>query len=423
MSTSVVDVAIIGAGAYGLSLAAHLHAAGVEFRIFGKTMGPWKTNMPPGMLLKSHPWASCLYDPASSFTLQQFCFERGIAYHASLMPLPLETFVAYGEAFQARLVPEVEPKLLVGLEPAELGFRATFDDGESVIARRVVLAVGVHPFKYVPPMLRHLPAELLSHSGDYGPLDALAGKDVTVLGSGASATDLAGLLHEKGARVSLLARAAELPFSTPPRQERSLWRRAAHTLKPLVEPGSGIGSGWYLKICADAPWMFHALPERIRLQLVRTTLGPLGHSTMRERVVGKVPLFLGRHLESAELRGDKIHIQLAARDGTKETLQTDHLIAATGYRTDLSRLAFLDRRLLASIRMVANTPILSSDYESSVRGLYVVGAASANSFGPVARFVCGAIHPSRRIARCLSTTVSRSSGMVSRVSRVPTTAL
>jgi cation diffusion facilitator CzcD-associated flavoprotein CzcO len=422
MSTSV-DVAIIGAGAYGLSLAAHLRAAGVEFRIFGKTMGPWKTNMPPGMLLKSHPWSSCIYDPASEFTLQQFCIEQGIAYHESLMPLPLETFVAYGEAFQARLVPEVEPKLLVGLEPAELGFRATFDDGESVIARRVVLAVGVHPFKYVPPMLRDLPAELLSHSGDYGPLGALADKDVTVLGSGASATDLAALLHEKGARVSLVARAAELYFSILPRQQRSWWRQVAHTLKPLVEPGSGIGSGWYLKICADAPWVFHALPERTRLRLVRTTLGPLGHSSMRERVVGKVPLFLGHHLESAERRGDKIDLRLATRDGRKETLQADHLVAATGYRIDLGRLAFLDRRLLAAIRMVEDTPVLSGDYESSVRGLYFVGAASANSFGPVTRFVFGAIHPARRVARHLSTTVSRSSGIVSRISRVPSTAL
>jgi glycine/D-amino acid oxidase-like deaminating enzyme len=43
-SSSFVDVAVIGAGPYGLSLAAHLGERGVEYRIFGETMGSWKSN-------------------------------------------------------------------------------------------------------------------------------------------------------------------------------------------------------------------------------------------------------------------------------------------------------------------------------------------------------------------------------------------
>jgi cation diffusion facilitator CzcD-associated flavoprotein CzcO len=123
---ALLDVAIIGVGPYGLSLAAHLRPAGVEFRVFGKTMDPWKMNMPPGMLLKSHPWSSTLYDPAASFTLKQFCADRGIWYHDSLMLLPLETFVEYGMAFQARFVSGVKETLLVGLEPNQSGLRAFF---------------------------------------------------------------------------------------------------------------------------------------------------------------------------------------------------------------------------------------------------------------------------------------------------------
>jgi cation diffusion facilitator CzcD-associated flavoprotein CzcO len=104
-SSSFVDVAVIGAGPYGLSLAAHLGARGVEYRIFGETMRSWKSNMPPGMLLKSYPWASCLSDPSSEFSVKSFCTERALPYHDVMMPLPLDRFIQYGEAFQARYVP------------------------------------------------------------------------------------------------------------------------------------------------------------------------------------------------------------------------------------------------------------------------------------------------------------------------------
>jgi thioredoxin reductase len=399
----MIDVAIIGAGPYALSLASHLRQNAVEFRIFGKTMEPWMNNMPPGMLLKSYPWASCLYDPDSHFTLERFCIESGIDYHDSQMPLPLETFVAYGKFFQQHLVPEVEPDLLAELTKVKNGFRATFQDGKAVDARSVVIAVGIHPFRYTPDTLNNLSSEFLSHSGDYGPLDGFAGKHVTIVGSGASASDLAALLLERGVAVSLVARAHRLNFAVPPTGRRALWlRRLSYPLRPLVYPISGIGAGWLLKIYADAPGLFHALPERWRLDAVRTTLGPLGHAAMKSRLVGQIEVLLGRELVSAEAKRERVHLRFAAHGGAEEIRQTDHLIAATGYKIDLRNLAFLTPSLLSGIRMVENTPILSADYETSVPGLHFVGPASANSFGPVARFVFGAIHPAQRLARYLS---------------------
>jgi len=404
-----VDVAIIGAGPFALSLAAHLENAGIEFRIFGKTMDSWKTGMPPGMLLKSHAWASSLYDPTSSLTLKQFCAERRIPYDDALWPVPLQTFIDYGEAFQARFAPNVENKLLAGLQSSAEGYQATFDDEEVVSARSVVLAVGVHPFKYIPPELSHLPSEALSHSGDHGPLRRFVGKKVAVVGSGASATDFAALLHEQGTDVAVIARATELAFGALPRANRSLLRRIARRfLKPLLRPGSGIGDTWPLKICADAPWIVHALPERIRLKIAQTTLGPLGHAAFKQRVVGKVPLYLGRNIESAEFRNGKVQLHITARDGTAQTLEVDRIIAATGFKVDLRRLQFLDR-LLPALRTVDNTPVLSANYESSLPGLYFIGPATLNSFGPVARFVYGAVHPARRVTRHLARTLQPAS--------------
>ncbi len=377
-----LDVAVIGAGPYGLSLAAHLNSRGIDFRIFGEPMASWKNNMPKGMLLKSYPWASNISDAGSDFTVEHFCSERRLSYQPSAMPLPLETFVSYGQAFQERFVPNVERKSLVCLEPASSGFLARFEDGETVHARRVVLALGLTPFKYLPPIAKDLPSEVVSHAGDYGPMDGLDGKTVAVVGSGSSATDLCALLHERGISVSLVARAEQLNFASPPRPRG--------TIETAIAPTSGIGNGWTMSVCANAPWIVRMLPENIRVQLAYTkALGPLGGAFMRDRVIGKAGLWLGRTIGKIDLCDGKVRLHLTDGDGATDLLQADHVIFATGYKTDVKRLSFLGPELVAQMQQVGTTPRLSRHYESSIPGLHFIGPASATSFGPVCRFVFG----------------------------------
>ena len=78
--SGIVDVAIIGAGPYGLSLAAHLRAAGVNYRHFGMPMRLWRESMPQGMYLKSQGFASNLSDPRHAYTLEAFCQATNEAY-------------------------------------------------------------------------------------------------------------------------------------------------------------------------------------------------------------------------------------------------------------------------------------------------------------------------------------------------------
>jgi cation diffusion facilitator CzcD-associated flavoprotein CzcO len=65
----MLPVIIVGAGPYVLSIAAHLRARGIQFRIFGKPMETWRRHMPTGMLLKSEGFASDLYDGKRHLTL------------------------------------------------------------------------------------------------------------------------------------------------------------------------------------------------------------------------------------------------------------------------------------------------------------------------------------------------------------------
>src|SRR5258707_4431853 len=115
VSGGQVDVAIIGAGSYGLSIAAHLKARGVDFRILGSPMHTWLTQMPKGMRLKSEGFASSLSDPDSSFTLQHYCEREGIPYSDTGNPVPLEAFAAYGIAFQKKFAPTLENKQVVSV--------------------------------------------------------------------------------------------------------------------------------------------------------------------------------------------------------------------------------------------------------------------------------------------------------------------
>jgi thioredoxin reductase len=397
----MLNTAIIGAGPYGLSVAAHLRRSGVPFRIFGRPMDSWRAHMPKGMMLKSDGFASNIYDPESAFTLGQFCAERGIEYADSGVPVRLDTFSAYGLAFRDRMVPELEDKLVKSVNRLQHGFLLQLEDGETVHARSVVLAVGITHFDYVPENLAHLSAEFLSHSARHHEVEPFRGRDVVVIGGGSSAMDLAGLLHEAGANIQLVSRRAELKFhSHPTGRPRSRWQQIRH-------PQSGLGPGMRSRFFADAPMAFHYLPERLRVEVVRRTLGPSGGWFIRDKVMGRVPLHLGCTPQSAEIQNGKVRLSVRSAGGNEREIVTEHIIAATGYRVDLERLKFLNQEIRASLKVLNGAPVLSSSFESSIPGLYFVGVAAANSFGPVMRFAFGAGFAARTLTRTLTKSLSR----------------
>ncbi len=411
----MLNTVIIGAGPYGLSIAAHLRKCGVPFRIFGRPMDSWLNHMPKGMKLKSDGFASDIYDPEKAFTLRQFCAERGIRYADTGVPVEIDTFTSYGLAFRERMVPELEDKLVASVERGAGSFTLRLEDGEKLQARNVVLAVGITHFEYVPENLAHLPAEVFSHSARSNNVERYRGQSVVVIGGGSSALDWAGLLREAGADVQLVCRATELHFhSQPTGKPRTSWQKMRH-------PQSGLGPGMRSRFYANSPGAFHYLPEPLRLKIVRTALGPSGGWFIRDKVIGKMPLHLGYTTQSANVQGGKVHLAIKAADGTAKELVVDQVIAATGYKTDLDRLQFISPEIRSKIKTLNRTPILSSSFESSVPGLYVAGVSAANSFGPVMRFAFGAGFAARRIAGVLEQSLAANTNSVP-VRSVATTA-
>lgn len=397
MAPDPVPVAIVGAGPYGLAVAAHLGSLGVGHRIFGEPMEGWRQRMPPGMFLKSEGCASSISAPAAGSSLADFCAERGLDYADYWLPVPLATFVEYGLWFQVRLAPRVENARATSVRPRRGGLEVGLSTGEVVRARRVVVATGGWDYAHVPRVLRDLGPPLVSHASDYGDVGALAGRDVIVIGGGQSALETAALASEAGARVRVLVRGPRVAWNEGPEQTPpSTWRTRAR------RPPSRLGAGWRLWLASNWSPAFRHLPSQTRLRLVRTTLGPAGAWWLRQRVEEHVPVIVNAHVRSASAIDGTIRLSVVGADGPLQELVTEHVIAATGYRLDLSRLPFLERSTAIRLRTVGGAPRLSGVFESTIPGLHFVGLAAAPSFGPICRFVAGTYATAPRLARRLA---------------------
>ncbi|HWA88458.1 MAG TPA: NAD(P)-binding domain-containing protein [Rhizomicrobium sp.] len=385
------DVAIVGAGPHGLSLAAHLAAKGIDFRIFGRPMTTWSEHMPKGMTLKSDGFASNLSAPSPESTLKAWSARNRIPYADQALPVPLDTFLSYADWFQKRYVPNVEPIDVTAVSQAGNGYALTLADGQRVVARSVVLAVGITWFAHTPEIFAGLSRDLVSHSAEHREVGQFKGREVAVIGAGSSAIDLAHLLHEEGAKVRVVARVPQIEYNKiPDAADETLIGRT-------LRPASGIGRGWRSLFCAEAPLLFYRLPQALKRRAIDSHMHPAAGWFMKEKVEGKIAMSLGRALNKAEAKDGKVALTL---DGG-ETLSFDHVIAATGYKMDLRRIPFLSGDLKARASLADGTPILSDSFETPAAGLFAVGPAALETFGPLMRFMVGAEFAAPRVAQRL----------------------
>lgn len=392
-------VAVIGAGPFGLSTVAHLRARGIPVRIFGDPMVSWRAHMPAGMLLKSTPVASNIDAPQRGHRLVDYCDAAGIPRLVTDEDIiPIDTFVAYGEWFQQKLVPELEQVRVVSVDRrGTAGFALKLDSGEEFTARAVVVATGLSGLAHVPRELAAAapdgpaPTGPVSHSSQHHDLSRFSGRELIVVGSGQSALETAALAAEAGADVRVVARGrGAVAFGDPP------WHQ------PKLRPESPFGRAWSLYAISYHAGPYRHLPPQARHFLVRRILGPLGAWWLRDRFEGKVRTREVQRIIKSEAREEGLALRVQTPGGRIEELTADHVIAATGYRVDVAAMDFLGHELRARLAVSRGTPKLGAGYASSVPGLYFTGMLSGSSYGPVMRFVCGTEFASPRLAGHLS---------------------
>ncbi len=388
-TNSSPQMAIIGAGPYGLATAAHLRAAKIEICVFGKPMEFWENQMPEGMLLRSS-WDAChIADPHRASTLDNYSATQSVPVPR---PVPLDRFIDYGRWFQKRIVPDVDPRRVVGVEMTGRGFQLILNDGDSVRVQRVVVATGIGPFARRPPQFVGLPSTLISHSSEHRNLKRFAGQRMAVVGAGQSALETAALLHEIGAEVELVARQPKVRWL----DQKMRWLKSeANPIRPLLYPRTDVGPPG-LNLIVATPELFKRLPRPLQEKIAYRSIRPAGTGWLVPRV-RNVRITTGVAVNSVRANGECLSLDLS--DGSKRAL--DHVMLATGYQVDVSRYGFLSTGVLRALHVNYGYPELTTGFESSVPGLYFVGAPAARSFGPLCRFVSGTPFTARVLTRSI----------------------
>jgi len=340
--------------------------------------------MPVGMFLRSPYAGSNLSDPSGKLDLDNYHADCGIQVEKRI---PLDRFIDYGRWFQRKSVPDLDTRMIQEVFHENGKFHLTLQNGETLNARRVVVAAGIGFFPHRPKEFDHLPVELVSHASDHRDLGRFAGKEVLVIGGGQSALESAALMHEAGAKVEVLVRESEVHW---------LWHRPwlhGKFFGPILYAPPDVGQAGVSHLVAR-PNLYRLLSRSWQDRLGVRSIRPAGADWLKPRMEG-VPISTARWVKSAVQKDGRLNIKLS--DDSERAV--DHILLGTGYRIDIARYPFLATGLVESIRQVNGYPQLDAGFECSVPGLHFVGAPAAWSFGPLPRFVAGAEFASRSLAR------------------------
>jgi len=387
------DVAIIGAGPYGLSATAHLRTVkGLDVHTFGEPMSFWERNMPVGMLLRSGWAATHIADPNQAMTLEAFQAASRLFFST---PVPLDRFIQYGLWYQSQAAPDVDRRKISRVERDGNGFRLLLEKGESVFAHRVVVAAGISSFANRPAEFANIPSALASHTSEHRDFQPFAGKEVLVLGSGQSALESAALLHENRAEVEIVARSPQIRWLGG-LMSRTIKHGLGPAISKLLYAPTDVGPAGISQIVAR-PDLVRRFPRSVQDWLRKRSIRPAGARWLVARLQS-VPVKLGRSIVLAVPMRERIKVALD--DGSERIV--DHVFLGAGYRVDVTKYEFLAPELAQTIACFQGYPRLREGFETSVPGLHILGAPAVWSFGALNQFVVGTHYAGRTLLRFIA---------------------
>lgn len=359
---------IIGAGPYGLAVAAYARHLGTDHVIVGKPMEFWKAHMPEGMYLRSgSDWP---LDPAGVHTIEKFLQTQGLTA-ADAEPLSLPFYLAYARWFQEQEQIDVLPMLVQRLDRVDgeaYRFAAAMEDGRTIRAHHVVIAVGCQYFTHLPAeLVERLPAGRYAHTCDLVDFRGLKGKRCLVLGGRQSAFEWAALLRDAGAAAVHVSHRHDSPTF-----KAADWSWVA----PLVE-ATVDDPGWFRRLTPEEKdAVGHRFWTEGRLKV---------EPWLKPRVMNEtVQLWPNTRVAAVDAAP---HGALVVKLDSGRTLTVDSVILATGYRVQMDRVPFLARgNILGQLETHDGFPTLDEHFQTNVPGLFITSMAAARDFGPFFAF-------------------------------------
>ena len=384
-----LDVAVVGAGPFGLSVAAHLPQRKV--RVFGEPMQTWRTRMPPDMLLRSDWEETSLSAPADRGAIDVWARAMDEPREE---PIPLQTFLRYADWFRQTFVRESDPTDVRAVERAGDLLRVTTSAGDDVDARRIVVAVGVTPFPYAPPPFDAAMGDGITFAIESQDYSAYRGGRIVVVGGGQGGLESAALALRAGAEVELVVRSKLRWFTDrePYRPRGPVRRRLYRLAYPVVGYGPPV-----LNRLALHPDAFAALPPPVRRRVAKRILRAGGSPWVRSIVEGRIAVREGVAVTGVRRSGDGFELQLD--DGSSR--RADAVVVSAGFRFALDRLSFLSPSVRAAIAVRDGWPQLDRCFRSTDPDVLFIGFAAERRFGPIARFVSGSRFTAHRARQAL----------------------
>ena len=370
-----VAVAVIGAGPYGLAIAAHLKGLGVPLALFGAPLARWAAQLPPGFMLRSPAEASSIAGPRGGPACSVADFRSSLGSRDLVAPLSGEEFLRYGAWYVARHalsghgpVAQVEPGTR---------FKVRTVRGEVVDAKAVIVATGLTHAAWLPECAGALPPAVSRHSSDMEEPARFTGARVAVVGAGQSGAEAVVALERAGAHVIWVSRRPPR-FCNLPLQERRVAVAAYARSSALLS----------------------AMPPLLRRPLLRLTDTATVAREWRGRLDGALARAQWRAVTGAAVDGVAVRLVLA--DGTSVT--ADRVVWATGYRPSVARDPVARALLGASIPGI---PWLDRTGATRRPGVFFSGAWTATRFGPSVRFLAGTWWQAAIVARAAAAASSR----------------
>jgi FAD-dependent urate hydroxylase len=362
MTSTKTELLIIGAGPFGLALAAQAQHDHIEHLIVGRPMEFWRSNMPKGMFLRS----ACDWhlDPQNVHTIEAYLERRGQTPE-DVEPLSLAFYLTYVDWFQKQKNIQPLPVYIQRLDrSANEMFVATTIDGDLINAKNVVLAPGFRHFAHVPEDLKaKLPPGSYQHTCEYVNFSDATNKRYLIIGGRQSAFEWAALLLEAGAAaVHLSHRHASPAFAVAD------WS----WVKPLVD-----------NMVEDPSW-FRRLSQKEKDDISyrmwsegRLKIEPWLEFRMRNERVKVWP----QTEVSGCVENESSELEVTLTNG--ESITVDKIVLAIGYKVDIARLPILSAgNLLEHIETRNGFPVLDDHFETSVAGLFITSMPAMQDFGP-----------------------------------------